>query len=306
MFSRITLAWLSAVALVVGGAGCRDNNTGTNDMAIRDLGANSGDLAGVDMSVMKTYKDATPNQIDTAPITDVNYGDGINVKLSRMVAVTPVAMFLDRPFCKSEVWVQDPACQTPPCGILLVARGPMLTPLDGSTRDCPSPSAADTILKNVQLGDNVDVYGTVDAYKPTGKMVTQHRLDIDRIDVLTGTRETINPIVVTDPTLFVNNTGGGWNMYEGTLITLDPPAAAELTVQKPFPMNRPTFETTPGPVIWTYTFLFNTQVTVDGGWMLTFPVTGQRFTSITGVVATLFDGQIVPRAQTDFTPQNGL
>jgi hypothetical protein len=298
MFSRITLAWLSAVALAAG-AGCRDTSTGTNDMGLRDLGVPAGsDLAGVDMSIMKTYRDTTIHEIDTAPTNDPNVGDKQNVKLTRVVAITPVTIFLDYPFCKTEVWVQDPACTTPPCGILLVAKGPRNSSatMDASAqRDCPDPNVADTILKNVNQGDTFDVTGTVGAYKP--KNVTIHRIDIDSLTP-NSNAGTITPIAITDsdPSKFLSNTGTNWNMYEGTLITLKP-ATGKFTIGAG--PNVPTFVTNPGGALWARTFLFDTRV--DGG-VGYFPLTGDQYSQITGVVATLFNGEIIPRATSDFIP----
>lgn len=290
---------ISSVALL---AACREAEpfSPADLSAVRDMAA--GGEGGTDFAG-RMYTEATPNQINTNMAGGM-FGDGVAVKLAGMVVTTPVAKFVDSPFCKYEVWVQDPDCTTAPCGILAIAKGPMLKPLDGGTRDCPNPSQAQTILATIQQDDNVDLYGVVDVFRPTGSMVTQHKLDLDMITRTSGKR-TVTPFSVTDPTVFVNNTGSGWATYEGTLVTVAP-TGGTLTVQNSFPMNRPTFETTPGPALWGYAFLFDDpRVMIDGG-TRTFPVEGMTFNAITGVATSLFGGQILPRSKEDFAPENGL
>lgn len=320
MFSRITLAWLSAFAFVAG-AGCRDSGNPGNDMGVRDLGGTTGDGGNPanDMSVMKTYADATIHAIDTATMkTDPAVGAGVNVKITGAVVTTPISAFVSNgppAFCRYQLYVQDPQCSTPPCGIVVVAKGPMVAADLGGAQNCPDPTPSNTIISQLQMGDVVDLFGKVDWFQQMGVNVVQHEIDLDMV-TKTGSGGTVTPFDVTDPGVFVSNTGTGWAMYEGTLVRLvGGGGGAYLRIDNTFPSRRPTFDvvkvngaTTSMPATFSYTYLFNTKITVDGGTMLTFPTQGMKFDSILGVPNTLpvFRGQVNPRQKSDFSPQNGL
>src|SRR5690242_19197146 len=91
----------TALATVIG---CGENTV----TPPKDFATGGGD-GGTDMNVMKTYKPATPNEIDTNQIGG-DFGKGTAVSLSGLIVISPISGFsanMDKD-CKYEVWAQDP------------------------------------------------------------------------------------------------------------------------------------------------------------------------------------------------------
>jgi hypothetical protein len=277
---------------------------GTNDLT--QGGAQ--DMASSDANMMTMYTAMSPHDIDTAPGTIKNKA----VKLVGVVVTTPVSTFLSQKTqCVYEVTVQDPACTTPPCGIVVDLNGP--TVASGKTAsDCPFAKDTTTAFKATSVGDVLDVTGTVDTFadsKPNGTpAVVEHSIKADSV-TKTGGPMTITPMVPADITQFVTHVPGDWNKYEGTLVTIKP-SAGKLTLSSIDTMSPYHFHTMPGNVDWATTFhgIYKSigdggtaDVPFDGGTNY-FPQQGLLFSSITGVVYTIFGGQVTPRFMDDFKP----
>jgi hypothetical protein len=262
-------------------------------MGSQDLSA-SGDMAGGggDMAMMRMYTNAKPHDIDKGTVTK-----NTAVRLTGMVATTNVTAFLRSGMdCMYQTYVQDPACTTPPCGLVVVAES---SHKHMNVRDCPPSASSGSLLATVRLGDNVDVTGVVDVFAQAGQP-TQHEVELDSA-MVTGGNQVAMIFTETDASIFPNGmgSGAGWAKYEGTLVRVAP--VGGLTVTQTFPAGsgggtRPVFITNDN-ITWAYTFLFGQGA--DGG---AYPSLNAQFKSITGVVNTLpiFGGQLVPRATGDF------
>jgi hypothetical protein len=287
------LAFLIACMSVIA---CRDPPFMPADLGGRDMSANADGAA--DMT-MKMYKAATINQIDTNPITGGMFGRGTAVSLTGVIVTTPVRYFPadSQQRCDYECIVQDPACNTPPCGLELVAHGPA----KGSA-NCPDPDMSGTSIGDLRVGDKVDVQGTVDTFTmnppadggTSVAAITQHEVEVDSLTKM-GTGN-ITATVVTDGSKFRTYAANAeWQKYEGTLLKLQP--GGLLTVTKNDGANVPYhFYTDPGNTDWGTHFFGIYRA--DGG--TDFPQAGQQFTSISGVVKMTFGGAIHPRFMSDF------
>jgi hypothetical protein len=199
--------------------------------------------------------------------------------------------------CDYEVIVQDPACNTPPCGLELIAHGSTK-----ATADPCGPLPVPATLMNIMVGDKVDVQGVVDTFgmNPPGDAgvptaaITQHEVEVDTV-TKNGTG-TITATVLTDGSKFHTFASDAqWQTYEGMLIKLQPVGGLTVTkVDTAVPFH---FYTDPGTTDWgtDYRFLYY----ADAG--TTFP-TGRNFSAIQGVVKMAFGGAIHARFMSDFTP----
>jgi hypothetical protein len=157
----------------------------------------------------------------------------------------------------------------------------------------------DPIGTQANVGDVVDVYGWIDNYTPSsdaGLQPTQHELSLTTkygtgMIVKANMNTPIVPTVITDGTQFALNTGAGFTNNEDMLVTIKPAAAAAITM----PNNFGEFLYSSASIGGFYRFTYSKAN--DGG---TFPVTGDTFTSITGVATPAFGGHIAPRGQADF------
>lgn len=280
------LAGAAACAAVAVSAGCSSNEgTGT----VPDMGT----------TPMYSYTTTTIHQIDTDP-GNGPFGNGQRVQLDRVVAVTKVDKYVNatNQQCRYQIWVQDPKCTTPPCGMVVKAIGPMAPSATSSGKDCPSARTSGTMLDTVDKGDNVRIKGKllveVDSTPPM--TVVEHQLFVESIEILTPDL-TVNPLVLSDSAVFaqfVESQGTTWNKYEGMYVTLQP-SAGTLQVAT---FGSSGFTTLPGKTNWGDTF--------DGDYYpsgaTTFPTVGSTFRSISGVVSTRHGGEIMPTRNKDFVP----
>ena len=81
----------------------------------------------------EAYQPASIHEIDTDP-GDGPFGNATRVELRQVVAVTDVDKYVNstNQQCRYQIWVQDAACMTPPCGLVVKAIGPK----------APSPNAS--------------------------------------------------------------------------------------------------------------------------------------------------------------------
>lgn len=295
MFRNLALA-----ALVFGGAACRDDvkpfqgvdlSTPVNDGSVggnTDSGSNGKDASA------SVYTETTAHDIDTGVIAANK-----PVKLTGVIATSIVAFFkaAGKTRCDYEVWVQDAGqCTAPPCGILVEVQGP---PVANNT--CPKAEMSGTPLAMVKQGDKLDVTGLVDDFASTGpatdmtpKMsVVQHAVQVGKQDsvTVTASNQMLPDPLVVDGSAFVTYLGTGWAKYEGTLVKLEGVSVDSVDMYG-------NFVTQPGGANWGSTFSFLYRYTGnDAG---TFPSAGMHFTSITGLVSTLFGGTLVARGSKDF------
>jgi hypothetical protein len=299
MFKTFALSALIASSALT--LGCRD----PEPFKPADLSVNMGD-GGMNMNdmTMKVYKAGTINEIDTNPITGGAFGRGTAVKLTGVIVVTP-ARFIESNQsmrCDYLVHVQDPLCNTPPCGLLAIVRGPTKPAAD----QCKFADDSGTVLANSRVGDKVDIEGVVDnrAWSPLSMdggatmNTIEHQVDIDTY-TKTGTGTVTAMNVVADTSKFQSYAvGPDWQKYEGTLVKLTP-MAGKLTVTKNDGAVQPFhFYTTPGNTDWgtDNRGLYR----ADGG--ADFPQVGLQFSSISGVPVMAFGGAVMPRFMNDFTP----
>ena len=252
-----------------------------------------------DMSLPYEYKPATINQIDLDP-GNGPYGNAQRVVLERVVAVTKVDKYVNsaNQQCRYQIWVQDPMCTTPPCGMVVKAIGPMAPAGSSSGKDCPSAATSGTLLDTISKGDNVRVRGKlvfeVDSVAPM--TVVEHQLFVESIDILSPDA-TINPIVFSDSALysqFVTHLGQTWNKYEGMSVTLQP-TTGTLQVTA---FDGSGFKTNPGGSTWGDTF--DSDYYPSGA--TTFPTIGSMWKSISAVVSTRHGGELMPTRNKDFVP----
>lgn len=245
------------------------------------------------------YTPATINQIDTDP-GNGPFGNSVMVVLDRVVAVTKVDKYVNstNQQCRYQIWIQDPACTTPPCGMVVKAIGGAAPSANASGKDCPSVSSTSTPLAMVGRGDNLKIRGKliveVDSTAPM--TVVEHQLFVDSLEVLTEDKS-IDPLLITDNAVigqFVQSQGKTWNKYEGMYVTLQP-SVGLLQVSA---FTGSGFQTTPGNTEWGDTF--------DGDYyptgVTTYPAVGTTFHAISGVVSTRHGGEIMPGRPKDFAP----
>lgn len=305
---------LALIAMFAGGilqAGCRDSGTSDAfvpaDLSVKGDGGGGG---GNDLSTTKMYTTMTPNAIDTGGGSLKNMA----VKVTGVVTTTPVNAFTasKKTVCKYDVVVQDPACTTPPCGIVLQETG-MMNAAGVTTTQCIQAKGM-TMLGGLMVGDKVDAAGVVDIFPDMmNSAIAQHSITLDTV-TKTGTG-TITPIMVTDPPMatansnFVLHVTGSWSMYEGTLITVVPPTGSKLAVEMidtatPYDFyTSPPSPGTPSPTTqaaWSTNYRYTYGGT--GGDAGAFPALHSQWSSITGVVLTIFGGSVAPRFMQDFKP----
>jgi hypothetical protein len=255
------------------------------DLAGEDLAIPSLDMTGKagDM-VMKVYTATTPHAIDIGM-----FPMGSSVKITGMVVVAPVSKTFTKSTatCKYETIVQDPTCSSPPCGVVVSAAGIQLPVMDAGTSSCPTPPSSGTLLDPLVMGDNVDVAGVTRALADSmNAALVRHSIDVESLTKIGGAA-TITAMAAPNDQ-FITHITGQWMMYEGTVITLAN-AGGKLTVSSVDTANPFHFHTTPGNADWGTTYQSSATA-------------GLQFTSITGVVDTLFGGAVQPRLMTDFVP----
>lgn len=274
-----------AVAALLGSAACNNSPMTGSEM----------DMAGP----MYQYKPATIHQIDTDP-GNGPYGNAQRVVLDRVVAVTKVDKYVNsaNQQCRYQMWIQDPACTTPPCGMVMKAIGPMAPFPNASGSDCPAKTSSGTLLADISKDDNLRVWGKlvfeVDSTQPM--TVVEHQLFIEKIEVLTKDAM-ITPVTLSDSAMysqFVTHLGMTWNKYEGMLITLQP-TAGTLQVTA---FDGSGFTTMPGNTTWGDTF--DSDYYPSGA--ATFPTVGSMWKAISGVVSTRHGGELMPTRNKDFVP----
>src|SRR5207253_1847977 len=109
---------------------------------------------------------ATPHDVDTNTIGG-NFGKGAAVSMTGLIVLAPPYGFSanSQKDCRYEVFAQDPACTTPPCGLILET--PAITNPNGTGMFCPYAKDTSTALKAIWVGDKVDVQGVVDTFAST-------------------------------------------------------------------------------------------------------------------------------------------
>lgn len=252
-----------------------------------------------DLMPMYQYKAATIREIDLDP-GNGPFGNAQRVVLDRVVAVSKVDKYVNsaNQQCRYQIWVQDPLCTMPPCGLVVKAIGPMAPSATSSGKDCPSANNSGTLLATIGDGDNIRVRGKVvvevDSVAPM--TVVEHQLFIESFEEMPKD-STINPLVLTDTVVFgqfVTHLGQTWNKYEGMLLTLKP-TAGKLSVSS---VSGGGFRTNPGGTDWGNTF--------DGDYYpagaTAFPVVGSLYQSITGVASMRHGGELLPLRNKDFVP----
>lgn len=281
-YGRVASA-LMGVAL--GAVGCTGNNPSTD--------------TGVDMALMYSYAPATIRQIDTDP-GNGPYGNGQRVVLDRVVAVSKVDKYVNsaNQQCRYQIWVQDPACTTEPCGLVVKAIGPMAPSANSSGKDCPSASTSGTLLATIGRGDNVRVRGrvVVEVDNNPPMSVVEHQLFVETIEALSNDA-TITPKPITDATTisqFITSQGQTWNKYEGMYVTIQPTSGNLLVTT----FNNNGFVTSPGNSQWGN--IFDSDYYPAGA--TTFPTVGSMFKSISAVVSTRHGGALEPVRNKDFVP----
>lgn len=314
MFRASLLGFLAVLGLSTSVAlvGCRsdggNNNNGNNDLTASgstDLKGSTGDGGQkTDMPAFDTYTETTPHAIDVGDIQKFE-----TVKLLGMVVTTPVIFFKSKggTMCKYEMWVQDPTCSSEsaaPCGIVIE------DPTDYAmgSNGCAYPDKSNSILKDIKEGDNVDIFGVVDSFadsKPlSGKpAVVQHSVEVQKITKTSGTA-TVTAITLTtdaDVARFVSKAGDGWAKFEGTIVKLAP-SGKKLTITDVYDFDAKTGslraglgatldDTKDASLGDDFSFIY--RPSTDAG-KQDFPLKGNQFTSITGVVNTIFGGTFCP------------
>lgn len=252
-----------------------------------------------DLGPTYTYKTATINLIDKDP-GNGPFGNGERVMLDGVVVVSKVDKYVNstNQQCRYQIWVQDPACTTPPCGLVVKAIGPQAPKPDSTGKDCPSAADSGTLLKEVSREDNLRLRGKVivelDSTPPMS--VVEHQLFVEQVEILPKTKA-VMPVVIADPTVFaqlVSHKGTTWNKYEGMYVTLQP-SVGTLQVAT---VTSQGFTTTPGNTDWGNTF--DSEYMPSGS--TAFPTVGSLFKSISGVVSCRHGGELMPIRNKDFVP----
>jgi hypothetical protein len=300
MFKQ-SLALVAAVALVSLTLGCRDNggNLQPLDLAVStgsDQGAGSGDMA------KPTGIAATPHGIDTNAVGGM-FGKGVAVSIPGLIATTPVHYYKcsSKTKCCYEAFAQDPACTTPPCGILLEVKDIALN--TAGKCDYPDTIMPPIALTPVKEGDKIDITGTVDLFSGSGMVDggaagswVQHSVVLTSLtDNGAGTLPM--PMTVTDGAMFTAFTGAGWATYEGTRVKVQPSTMLTITENLQATSVAPyTFRTNPGQTEWgtNYDLVYQSKTGTQ------LDAVGTMYTSITGVVGTVFGGAVLPTQAADF------
>lgn len=257
------------------------------------------DLAGGAKDMASPYVVATIHQIDTDSGTGP-YGSGRQVLVSHAVAVTKVDKYvsLSQQECRYQVFVQDAACQEPPCGLVVKAIGPKLPTPTSTAKDCPAAKDSGTLLSDIKKGDNLRLRGRLlfetDTQAPN--KVVEHQLFAESIDEL-ELSQVVTPLLLSDPGLygqFVPHLGTTWDLYEGMYVTLQPTGV----LLRVTAVDDDGFVTFPGSTRWGNTF--DSDYYPSGA--TTFPPVGTTFHAISGVVTARKGGAIEPLRNKDFVP----
>jgi hypothetical protein len=274
--------------------GCGD------DAGPRDGGAEVADLSGADLTragddltmrdepaprdLQMTYADVTPHALDEAAMM------GTPVRLRGVVVTTPA---LGAPvtrtggpaaehFCRYSLWVQDPACAAPPCGILLRTES---APQATAPAACPTDAAA-TLLGALAPGDNVDVEGIAGYHDASdsgggGATTREHYVAVDRTAAAAGARRSIADVIVSDAATlaafarFSTGASQSWQRYEGTRVRLAPASGYVVAA------NGAGWVTTPNATPFSPLFVPS-------------PAAGTQLTSAAGVASPGFGGVMFP------------
>ena len=328
MFRKLACAgaFVGTVAIVAAACGGGGTNTVTKDFSVanKDGGVTGGDGGNNDMA-MKAYLDTTAHAIDTAALGDPLAVTGAAVAVKNLIVLAPPVGFSAKYMgtakagCRYEVWAQDTACTTPPCGVVLGT--PVIANPMGVGAFCPYAKDTTTALQNTWRGDVVTVNGVVDLFASTDPngtagTVVQHGVTIDTLTTTTVKGDLPAPIVVVDttPTKFTPyTTAGGFQQYEGTYIQLKPATGkftTTLTQNAAFKTACPgktgmyngSFTVSPGgaPFSDTYASFY---LNKDAGQMTNCsPADGSTFSSISAIVSASFGGALLPTEQMDFQP----
>ena len=276
-----------------------------NDMAV----------SGPKDFAVASYFDTSAHDVDTASPTDANLSKNKPVRLTGVVVVAPVSRFLSHnktngsTTCKYSVDVSDASCTTPPCGLVIGGSdGPTFPIQDLGTSACPLPSSSSSNIGMLKIGDTITVEGRIDTFPDSmNAFIIQHSITADTV-TKTGSGATITPIAVdTSMVSFVTHmpsgSGGDWMTYEGTYITLSPAPGGptKLTIAYGSGTSQYDFTTTPGNDQFGTSYYFNFgQHDLTGG--ANYPGNGTTWSSLSGVVETLFGGTIQPTQASDFVP----
>ena len=329
MFRKLACAgaFVGTVAIVAAacGGGSTNNNV-TKDFAVANKdGGNTGGDAGNNDMAMKAYTETSAHAIDTAALGDPLAVTGAAVTLKNLVVLAPPVGFsakfmgTAKAGCRYEVWAQDMACTTPPCGVALET--PAIANPMGVGAFCPYAKDTTTALQNTWRGDVVTVNGVVDLFASTDPngtagTVVQHGITIDMLTTTTVKGDLPAPIVVTDtnPTMFKPyTTAGGFQKYEGTYIQLKPAAGkftTTLTQSASFKTMCPgktgfyngSFTVSPGGASFSDTYA-SFYLNKDAGQATNCdPADGSMYSSISAIVSASFGGALLPTEQMDFQP----
>jgi hypothetical protein len=311
MFKKLAYLTIFVGAIAAAaGVGCGDDSgNGTKDFA-----TNNTDMPNNDMNVMKTYASATPHDVDTNTIGGT-FGKGAAVSMTGLIVLAPPYGFSanSQKDCRYEVFAQDPACSTPPCGIILETAA--IPNPNGTGMFCPYAKDTTTPLKTIWQGDKVDVKGVVDTFASTAMApatgtVVQHSITIDELTQVSTKQTLPTPIAVVDEatSIFTPYSGSGWAMYEGTYIKLTPNGGGNFTstleVVSSGGKNCGGFNSNGGfslaPGGANFSDSFNTFYVPDGGVVNCWPTNGTMFKSVSGIVDATFGGSILPAQESDF------
>jgi hypothetical protein len=285
---------LALVGVCVAMIGCRDELVaGPVDLARGDMSGSAGD-----MSMMQMMTSTSAHDIDTDAVAS-----GTMVKLTGMISIDNVHRHLSSTtmYCEYRTIVSDASCTTPPCGVMLYQRGIKLTTPGATTTDCPFADAAGSMTDLGQInsyGDVMEITGSVKSFiDNTAPMVVKlHSITVDTLTVTmpNGPLPTAIPVTDDAASKFVQHSGSGWNMFEGTYIKLSPNGGGKFTTGTPD--NFGNFTVTPGGAQFATSDYFGPK---DGG---TFPMPGSMYSSISAMVNNDFGGSLVPLLPSDYAP----
>jgi len=331
MYRKLAYLGLGAGAIAtmvaVGCGGGGGNNNTNYDFSKpgngTDMHAPNGDGPG-------SYMTTTAHEYDTATIGSPLVTKGTPVELTNVVVLAPPVGFSatyngqSKAGCRYEVWVQDPQCTTPPCGLSIETQ-PMANPA-GAGQFCPyADKNTDplNVLVNTWTGDAIDVKGTVFNYDSTGSAfdggmtadLNEHQIQLDSITTNTvkGPLPAATVVTDTNPSMFIPYTGSGWAMYEGMLIQLQPATGkftTTLNTSSTYSDTCPgvtgktngSFTTSPGGAQFDDTYA-GFYINKDAGEATNcWPTNGLMFSSITAIVSNGFGGGLLPTYADNFAP----
>jgi len=278
------------------------DNTGKDLGVSTDMAAPPGsDLSASSTDMARNYIAGTPHDIDTSGPTGP-YSANAPVAVTDLIAISDVRFFLSKgkTICSYEVYVQDPACVTPPCGIVLKTDGGMAVT---TSPNCPGVSTTTTPLKDVKLGDKLSAKGLVNVYQdhPTvdggaGGTMTQHGLENISSVVISASNQTLPTGVAANPADFFDSNSLGWAKYESTRVTFSNVTVASVGTFGSFHTN-PNYLSWGGDYDNNYRFFLSGDAGV-------YPNVNQTFKSLTGFVSSfpLAAGKFFAVQPADFVP----